>query len=396
MEKGYRLDLGTIESLKYELPRVYDLEDRYRHTYIIGRTGSGKSTLMLNMALYDIEHGCSVIFIDPKGDIVNSLNHLVPPEKIVNIGFNNPLTINPLKKKNYNEHDLIGEFIDILKLLITLTTPNPQSISLLMEEIISEALINIKPADRDVDFLYKFLLSKETRDKYFTAKPFYWEEFDRRDPITRWLVNKEKNESAQRISSRLHLLIKDPRLQKIICGRNQLSIANLTREGKVLLVNTSRMSHDARIYISSLVTHAVKSFCEYEKQNEYRPLMVYADEFQTCFSPLFSHLLATSRAYKVGFTLAHQDFGQLSKEMLSSVFGNCNIFVAFNCGYDEARKMAGLFGVTDRDILDLPNYNAYVRIGTQTSLVKTYPLMREVKYDVKLEYNFLRESFFPV
>jgi type IV secretory pathway TraG/TraD family ATPase VirD4 len=389
---AYKLDLGRIKpkTLGAGLARIYDLKTRYRHAYIIGKTGTGKSTLMLNMALYDIEYGCACIFIDPKGDVVQKLNSLITDKsRIINFSITNPLTINPLQREGYHRNDLIKEFIDVLALLVNLTVDNPIAITLLMNEIITEALLLFKKKQMNIEKLYYFLISYPHRKEFFEVhkpRPQYWKLFDSKIGI-------KKRESAERVASRLHPFITDPRVKKIVNGKDQFSVKDLVRERKVFLVDTSKMSDDTRIYVSSLITHAVKSYCQYETQVEYDPLMVYVDEFQTCFSSYFGDLLAASRSYKVGFVLAHQNLSQVKiKGLLDTLFGVVDTYVAFRPGDLDAKRLASLYGLRARDFLDLKRYEAYVRLGNKNILVATHR-PPEIPHP---EFNFLRDDWIMV
>jgi type IV secretory pathway VirB4 component len=407
MTTDYYFNFGRQEDYFQLKPVIRDINTRYQHAYILGGTGTGKTNLMLQMALYDSNHG-AVIFVDPKGTAVKALNYLLPAQRIINIGLDNPLCINPLRKDGYHEQDLLNEFIHIFTLLIELTTTNPQAFSILMNEIFREAIKHFKPEQRNLDYLYEFLFSEDKRlDHFKKSPPIYWQEFDRRDPKTRWLIHKEKHESAQRIASRIHLFISDERIKRIVCGKNELSISDIARQGKIVLVDLSRMSKEARIYIGSLISHAVKSYCEYEKQPEYHPLFFYADEFAEYFSPMFSHLLATARDYRAGFTFAHQNFSQMDDNMISSIHGNCRTYVTFNCGPDEARKMGSIYGIEPSELQSLPNYRAWVRILIENTKITTRPPGYIIPPDFKIPIkqspppepkavNFLRAGAFPV
>ncbi len=161
----YNLSLGFIANdLKQELPEFWDIKDRYEHTYIVGKTGMGKSSLLEHMAAYDIEKDLAVIFIDPKGESCKKLYHLTKDKSRIHfISINSPTVINPLHKEGYKLNNLIQEFIQILDVLITLTASNPES-TVLMREIIYQAMHSItKEENKNIDFLTKFLLYPDVR-----------------------------------------------------------------------------------------------------------------------------------------------------------------------------------------------------------------------------------------
>lgn len=372
----YRFRLGFQENLHQALPIISNIKQRFEHTYIVGKTGMGKSSLLESMASYDIEQGLATIFIDPKGDSVKKLYHLTKDKsRIKYISIESPVIINPLNKEGYKLDNIIQEFIQILDVLVTLTASNPES-TVLMREIIVKAMKSItKEEDKNLDYLTKFLLYPETRKSLLeTLRPMsddwiYWKEFDEKDG--RLPRNRYKIESAQRLASRL-IEISSGEMKEFVVGKNELVISDIVKNGTVVLVDTSKMNRNSRIYLSNLIVYAVLSYCEFEETKE-KPLMVYVDEFHIVVSSLFSELLARSRSSQVGFTLAHQTFHQIPNNILSDIFGTVGTQICFRCGDEEAQRFAPIFDVIIKDIFNLPKYQAWVRMGTDNILIETYP-----------------------
>ena len=373
----YNLSFGFLAGdLKQELPEFWDIKDRFEHSYLVGKTGMGKSSLLEHMASYDIDQNLAVIFIDPKGESCKKLYHLTKDKsRILYISIESPTVINPLNKEGYRIDNLIQEFIQILDVLITLTASNPES-TVLMREIINRAMHSItREQDKNLDYLTKFLLYSDVRSQLKNTLPAgsdlrkYWEEFDGiKGKIPR---NNQKIECAQRLASRL-IEISTGEMKNFVIGKNELNISNFVEKNKVVLVDTSRMNRNSRIYLTNLIVYAVLSYCEFaDKKNN--PLMVYVDEFQIVVSSLFSELLARSRSSKVGFTLSHQNFQQIPKTILGSIFGNVGTSICFRCGDEEARRFAPIFNIKSNELFNLPKYQAWVRIGTNNTLIETYP-----------------------
>ena len=372
----YNLSLGFSERYEDEIPEINSLEEKFNHTYIVGKTGCGKSTLLEHLADYDINLGIATIFIDPKGESAKRLYELTEDKsRIIYISIKSPVVINPLNKDGYNIDNLIQEFIQILDVLITLTASNPES-TVLMREIINRAMHSItREQDKNLDYLTKFLLYSDVRSQLKNTMPAnsdlrkYWEEFDGiKGKIPR---NNQKIECAQRLASRL-IEISTGEMKNFVIGKNELNISNIVEKNKVVLVDTSRMNRNSRIYLTNLIVYAVLSYCEFaDKKNN--PLMVYVDEFQIVVSSLFSELLARSRSSKVGFTLAHQNFQQIPKNILGSIFGNVGTSICFRCGDEEAKRFAPIFNIKSQELFNLPKYQAWVRIDTNNILIETYP-----------------------
>jgi len=336
---------------------------------------------MEHMANYDINFGLSTIFIDPKGESCRRLYELAKDKsKIKYISVKQPMVINPLNKEGYDIDDIIAEFVQILDILVTLTASNPES-TVLMREIIGMALRCFNKDQKNLSYLVDFLLYKDVRKIHLTSltnKKYktYWEEFDATEK-NGYPRNKDKIESAKRVASRL-LEISEGKMRDIVQGENELYISDLVKNGQSLLVDTSRMSRNSRIYLSNLIVYSVLSYCEYY-DGEKKPLIVYVDELKTVISPLFTELLARSRGKQVGFVLAHQNINQLTPSEVSGIMGNTKTYILFNCGLDEADKYAPMFDVKPKDLFSLEKYQAWVRIGNKNSLVKTFkPLLEKV------------------
>lgn len=404
----YELDLGYLHHSHFDkpLPTIYDLKSRFEHAYIIGKTGMGKSSLLERMALYDIEFGLATIFIDPKGDSCKKLYRLIKDKSRVHyVSIESPVVINPLNKEGYRLDNVIQEFIQILDVLITLTASNPES-TVMMREIITMAMRSItNEQNKNLDYLTKLLLYSQVRkDLLLTLNSssdeyVYWKDFD--DIKNKY---KDKIDCAKRVASRL-MEISSGEMKNFVIGENELDISEIVNNEKVILVDTSHMNRNSRIYLSNLIVYAVLSYCEFAKKKE-KPLLVYVDEFQIVVSSLFSELLARSRSSNVGFTLAHQTFHQIPRNILSDIFGTVSTQICFRCGDEEAARFAPIFGVKSQDVFNLPKYQAWVRIGIDNMLIETYPPKLDKVPDVNLtsfpndppeipfskeEYNFLED-----
>ena len=160
----YFLSLGYLDILDHELPEITSIKDRFEHTYIVGKTGMGKSSLLEYMSCYDINKGLATIFIDPKGESCKKLYHLTKDKSRIHyISIESPVVINPMNKEGYKLDNLIQEFIQILDVLITLTATNVES-TVLMREIINMAMRSIKrEQDKNLGYLTKFLLYPSVR-----------------------------------------------------------------------------------------------------------------------------------------------------------------------------------------------------------------------------------------
>lgn len=352
--------------------RIRDINVRFQHTYILGPPGVGKTSLMLRMALTDILYGCACIFIDPKGDHVETLYQLIPDKsKVIYFSYSNPsLVINPLRKKGYRLDDVIEEFIEILDVVTVQTSSNPP-MSENMKELIAKAVKELREEDRDIENLLNFLRYPDFRREYMGRnRSAYWAEVDSKN------AGKMSDEAAtaKRLAIRLNKFVEDERFLKIVKGENQLDIEKVTENQNVILIDTSGMSDDKKTYIVSLFSFAVKSYMNFQKPQIKKPLMFYFDECFLGINESFTNLMPLGRSYKIGFTLAHQEINQFKdQKTLKNLTGNCSTKVAFRqADSSGAKLMANDFALKNDDFINLPDFHAWVRIKNQNSLVKTW------------------------
>jgi len=396
---GYMLDYTQSD------PEITNIKDRFKHTYILGKTGMGKSVLMERMAHYDLSQGYSVIYLDPKGESVNRLYnyHKINP-KVNYVSFDYPMVINPLTRKGYDIDTIIKEFVQVMDILITATSINPES-SIRMKEIISKSLKGFKQDKVNFQLLYDFLNYHDIRKNYVNNP----DEFDPK--YSRWWkeIDDLKNTGYQKwadfirtmssITSRISQFLDNDQMKHFISGENELYIDSLVDNNKSLLVNLKTVDEDNMIFIANLIVYAVYSYL-FQETNR-KPLLIYIDEFQLVSSSLFPTMLQLSRGYQVGFTLAHQDFLAIDPKVLSAVFGNVNVFVVFRCGDVEAERFANIFDVKDKDLFNLDDYNAYLRIGNKNTLIECYPpkfkdnpkIILDKQHKPITNFNFLKTGW---
>jgi hypothetical protein len=249
-----------------------------------------------------------------------------------------------------------------------------------MKELITMAIKGFQKKDISLEFISDFLNYEDVRKSYkgrFTEQKYqdYWNEFDVKFGL--FYKNRYHHDTAKSITSRLFQFINDDRIKRFLLGENELYIEQMLEDNGSLLVDTSGMAQDERIYISNLIIHAVASYIQYKRIN--KPLLVYVDEFQSCASDLFSDILQYGRTAQVGFVLAHHDFLQIKKEILSSIFGIVDNFIIFRCGDEEAKRISNILSIQPKELMDLKKFNAWVRLGTDNTLIETFePLIEEV------------------
>jgi hypothetical protein len=400
-QDNYKLELGIIWDNKPDIdfPYITKLKARFNHTYIIGKSGMGKSTLMENMADYDIKFGLPVIYIDPKGDSVNKLTN---NKNYQYISFQHPVKINPLRRRGYKIDTLIREFTDVMDIMVTETTINPEATTR-MKQILTKAIKGFREKDRNLQFLNKFLSFQDIRKLYdFEDKAIKdWFKEIEDEKKSGYKLTSEYKTTMSGIASRLSQFIENDEMsQFLIEGENEFDLGEVIEQGKSLLINTSTGDDDNQKFLSALFLHSIYSYIRENKIE--KPLMVYLDEFQTVVNSSFPKLLQYGRSCQVGFTMAHHDFQAIDLKILSAIFGISSSFISFNCGDTEAKRLAEIVRVPSSKIMDLPEHHAYSRLGTSNSFFKTFPPL-ENSFQPPIEelpevpvYNFLSNDWIVV
>lgn len=388
----YRLVFGELLNLREDYPVISDLSKRFQHTYIIGMTGMGKSTLIERMAHYDLSQGYSVIYIDPKGTNVDRLYSLHQKNsKVKYVSFKKPITINPLNKSGYHIDTIITEFVQILDVLITLTSINPES-SVRMKEIMFKSLKGFDLKDRNFEFLNKFLHFADVRKGYNfkdEGLKLWWNELENLSHSGFQKLN-DYIRTMSSIESRLSMFLQNDEMKSFITGSNELDVEKLVENNESLLVNCQTSSNDNRIFLSNLIFYSIYSYI-YQKK-EKKPLLVYVDEFQLVASRLLSEMMQQARSFKIGFTFAHQNFESISPAILNSVISNAYTCVSFRVGNEESELLSKSFDTNSKTLMNLDDYRAFLKIGTNKTIIDTFKPI-EIKETMPDNYNFLGDKW---
>jgi len=376
------IELGISLKATEGLPIVED-KDRFRHTYLIGKTQTGKSTFFLNLIKQEMESG-AVIVLDPAGTFAETVASFVSRDRLVYVDKNHPLVINPLDRP-LSKSELSNDFIEVINNCITGSTPSIE-ITVLMAEIIRNAIRAMPDNKRNIEYLADFLNYEHQRKK--CADDNYWKHFDDKDNRG-WYVYREKRESAQRVASRLSAFYLDESLRRFTIGKNELDIKKIAEDKKIVCFDFKGLDSDLMIYLGNLVSTAVKSYYMREATTNSPPLYFYADEFHNFFSPAFDNMLSECAKFHISVNLSHHSFEQIDKKTLDIALGNCFTKVVFNCGYIEAERMAKEFQKKPEDFLNLKRYEAHALIGNESHHILTFS---PPKTTPRKQVNWLRDE----
>ncbi|KKT57399.1 MAG: hypothetical protein UW81_C0014G0009 [Candidatus Giovannonibacteria bacterium GW2011_GWC2_44_9] len=369
-------------------------EDRERHFYIIGQTGTGKSSLMHNMIIQDIQWGEGVAVIDPHGDLIESILPLVPKERAEDVIYfdpgdvKHPIGLNMLEfDPRYPEQKslIVNELLEIFNKLFNMSIAGGpmfeqyfrNATMLVMEDPESgNTLLEIERVLTDKSFRdYKL-----SRSKNIVVETF-WRQIAEKAGGEQSLAN-----MVPYVVSKFDTFLSNEIMRPIIAQeRSAFNIRDVMDGKKILLLNLSKgklgelnSSLLGLIMVGKILMAALSRVDR--PQTERGAFYLYIDEFQNVTTKSIATILSEARKYKLNLIIAHQFIGQLEEEIKKAVFGNVGSILSFRIGSDDAEYMEKQFQpvFSAQDLLNIDNFNAYLKllIDGQTSKafnIKTIP-----------------------
>ena len=366
--------LGNAYRHNGDAPFGIALPDRLMHLYIIGQTGTGKSTLLLNMARQDAFSGLGFCLIDPHGDLAEALHaSLFVPHKYWNVADPaSPYGYNPLTRVSAPLRPLITSgLIDAFK------KQWADAWGARMEHLLRYAILALleQPrADlRDIMRLFiekPFLQTVTARITDEQVRQFWLQEFPAMNYKTAF-------DGVAPIANKLGAFLAHPILRKAICEPEEpLRFRQIMDRGEILIVNLAkgRLGTDMANVLGGLLVSSIMNaaFSRHDlPEKERKPFMVYVDEFHSFTTTAFSGMLSEVRKYGLGLTLAHQHILQTDRSVFEAVIGNVGSMMAFRVGAVDGPNIAQQLGtVAPVDLVNLPNFRAFVQlmVGGQKTL----------------------------
>jgi hypothetical protein len=344
--------------------------DRLQHIYCIGKTGMGKSTLLINMALQDILSGHGLAVLDPHGDAAETLVKAIPDERKVdlvylNAGDPHPIAFNPLDHtSNDQNHLLASEIISIFRKNWL------DSWGVRLEYILRFCILTLLayPGTTLLD-IHPLLLDKSFRDAILVrvtdkaVRDFWHNEYERYTPS-------QRNEAISSILNKSGAFIANKAIKNIIGQRTgSISIADIVDTEKILIVNLSKglIGEQACALLGSMITTSIQMAAMRKarlQEDTRKPFYVFLDEAHTFLTPSFAQMLAECRKYKLGLFLTHQYLDQLTEDTRHAIIGNVGTMITFRLGTKDARIFKEEFyPVFDtNDFINLPRFYFYIKL----------------------------------
>lgn len=362
--------------------------DRRRHIWVVGKTGTGKSTMLESMAIDDMKKNRGICYIDPHGDACDVLLDYVPKRRINDVIYFNPadsdfpITINPLEVRNKEEAELV---VSGLMAIFTKVWANVWSAR--MEYILRNSFLTLAeiPNSTLADVLslisnqsYRTKIVEKLKDQ--TLVNFWKEEFDKMPP------NLQK-EAIAPIQNKVGQFVTSPMIRRVIGGaKSTIALDDIMNEGKILLANLSqgKLGEDNSALLGAMLITKLQLVAmrrvdiEEEKRKDF---YLYVDEFQNFATTSFIKILSEARKYRLSVILANQYMAQIPEDVQKAILGNAGSITCFALGASDAeilhKEFAEVF--TQNDLVNLSKYQIAIKmmIEGQTSrpfIANTLPL----------------------
>ncbi len=366
------------QAVKYGLRR----SDRRRHFYVIGKTGTGKSTLLANMAINDLKQNEGLCVIDPHGDLVETLLDYIPSRRINDVIYFDPsdpertVQINLFEGENVVHRELIASgIISIFQKLYGYSW-GPR-----LEYILRNALLTLLKSDNaKLSDILELLTNRKFRDKYVEKlddpilKSFWVDEFNK-------MQERQRTESIASILNKVGQFVSSPLVRNVVnAQKSSFSVEEIMDEGKILLVNLSqgKLGEDNAALLGAMMITKIQLAAMarvHQEEETRRDFYLYVDEFQNFATEAFIKILSEARKYRLNLTLANQYIAQIPEEVQKAIFGNCGSIASFVMGAEDAALFTREYGehYTPEELVSLEKYQIINKLSIDNVVSQPFP-----------------------
>ncbi|GHU53582.1 conjugal transfer protein TraG [Clostridia bacterium] len=375
------------------------IKDSLEHTIVLGPTGSGKSTLMLNLIMADIQAGRGVLVIDPKADLVNDILARVPEARtddvvVVDPSDACPVGINPFTFNNQAAPSLISDTI-----LSVFQQIYKDSWGVYSQDVLSAALLTLAQTQNATLLQLSTLLTNESFRKSVVGQikdkqglePF-WAGFEAMSPA-------EQRRNTAPVLNKLRQFTLRPALRNVLGqAKPKFTLSDLFEKNKIVLVplNKGLIGAEAAKLLGSLIvglTWTLALSRANTPAEKRRPVSVFIDELQDYLAlPTdFADALAQARGLGVGFTVAHQYRSQLTPAIKAAIDANARNKIVFNLSSTDAKEVEAMSPELETaDFMALPRHHIYANLqhnGKSTGWIsgQTLPAPSALRLPVELK-----------
>ncbi len=363
-------------------------EDKFRHMYIVGKTGTGKSTFIANLIKSDMIAGNGLAVLDPHGETIDTILEHIPTNRINDVilfdvsDADYPIGFNLLQANTEEEKNLVASGVVSTFYKIYGESRWPRLEYILRNVVIS--LVDYPNAT--LMHILRVLTDKNFREEVISnIKDAVVLKF-RTSEFNKW-NDKQRDEAISPITNKVGQFLSAKLIRNIFGQpRTKLNLRRAMDEGKIILINLSKgkIGEDNAKMIGSLLVTKFQIDAMSRADipfHERRDFYLYIDEFQNFASKSFATILSEARKYKLSLIVANQYTSQLDEETIDAIFGNVGTTIAFTLGKDDADIITGQFKnmASVNDLISLPQFTAYTRlmidgISSDPFSMKTLPI----------------------
>jgi CxxC-x17-CxxC domain-containing protein len=385
-------------------------DDRRRHMYFIGKTGMGKSTVLENMIIQDIQDGKGVCVVDPHGDLVEKVINFVPSSRINDVIYFNPADLdfpigfNVLEQVDSSQrHLVVSGLIGVFK-KIWADSWGPRleyvlhhAISALLEYP-GATLLGVMRMLTDKNFRKRVI--EKVSDP--VVKAFWVDEYSK-------YPDRFQAEAIAPIQNKVGRFLSSALIRNILGQvRSSFNMRDIMDNQKILLLNLSkgRVGEDNSALLGAMMITKIQLAAMSRVdtiEEERKDFYLYVDEFQNFATESFANILSEARKYRLNLTIAHQYIEQVPEEITAAVFGNVGTIVNFRVGAADAEFLEKEFfpTFTQEDLVNLSKFEIYIKlmidgVTSEAFSAKTLPpvAMTEEFVDIKNKIiNITRERY---
>lgn len=355
--------------------------DRRQHLYVLGKSGTGKTTLLRNLLIQDIEAGRGVCLIDVHGDLAEEILDLIPPHRTDDIVHvrpgdpSHPIGLNlfhnvPPEKRYVVASNIVGAFKSIWR----------ASWGVRMEYVLFAAVSALLECEGEtllglhrifLDASYRAWVTRQVTDP--VVNTFWRYEFASWD-------SRLRNEIVSPILNKVGALLMTPNLRNVLGQvRRKIDFRFMMDRRRILIVNLQKaeLGADKAGLLGSLIISGFQQAALGRAdmpEAEREQFTLYIDEFQNFQTDSFTTILAEARKYGLALVLSHQFSTQLLPEIADAVFGNVGSIVSFRVGFSDADRLAKEFGgpFKPHHFTNLPNHHVLVRLLSNGEVVEPF------------------------